>query len=238
MTYILHLPHSSTVIPDQTGFVVSRIQSQINLLTDWATDQIYNVSSADKVVANFSRVFCDPERLPDDQEPMYQKGMGICYTLTDDLRPLRRLTSKQKQSIIDNYYLPHHQKLTDLTQKSLALSNHAVIIDCHSFSSSPLKREFNQSPNRPEICLGTDDFHTPPALVSRFRSFFERHGFSVAINLPYSGTVIPLKYYQKDKRVTGIMIEINKKLYMDEQTYVCNQQKVKHLNLLIRQLLS
>lgn len=237
MKYILHVPHSSTFVPDSRGYNLARLQKEINLLTDHQTDQIFAVPNIPKVVANFSRVFCDPERLPDSDEPMFAKGMGICYTLTDDLKLLRRLSSKYKESIVDNFYTPHHQKLTNLVQRSLNQNNGAIVIDCHSFSSSPLKREFNQSSNRPDICLGVDEFHTPKALLNRFQKFFTKYGFSIAINQPYSGTVIPLKYYQRDRRVQGIMIEVNKRLYMNETTLKIDHSQVKHLNKLLSQLL-
>jgi N-formylglutamate deformylase len=41
---------------------------------------------------------------------------------------------------------------------------------------------------------------------------------SIAINKPFAGTLIPMKFYKQDKRVESIMIEINRKLYMDEST--------------------
>ena len=65
---IFHIPHSSIHIPFTTGFEVSLIQSQINLLTDIGTDLIFNVPNTERIVTPFSRVFCDVERLPDDEE--------------------------------------------------------------------------------------------------------------------------------------------------------------------------
>lgn len=47
----------------------------------------------------------------------------------------------------------------------------------------------------------------------------ERHckglGHSVLMNKPYSGSIVPMKYYRKDKRVQSIMLEINRKLYLE-----------------------
>ena len=36
--------------------------------------------------------------------------------------------------------------------------------------------------------------------------------------LPNSGTIVPMEYYQKDIRVSSVMIEINRALYMYEAT--------------------
>lgn len=90
----------------------------------------------------------------------------------------------------------------------------SLIVDCHSFSDIPFQRDLNQQPNRPHINIGTDSFHTPKHLVDFTVDFFERHKLTVGINWPYSGTMVPLKYYQKDNRVNSIMIEVNRKLYL------------------------
>jgi N-formylglutamate amidohydrolase len=67
------------------------------------------------------------------------------------------------------------------------------------------------------VCLGTDDYHTPEWLLDRaldlFRGFFD----SVAVNRPYSGSIVP-EDYLRDDRVLSIMVEINRALYMDETT--------------------
>jgi len=51
-----------------------------------------------------------------------------------------------------------------------------------------------------------------------------RCGFSVAVNRPYAGTLVPSRYYQKNKRVLGVMIEVNRRLYMDEETGAKNSR--------------
>ena len=43
-------------------------------------------------------------------------------------------------------------------------------------------------------------------------------GYHVRVNTPYCGTITPIKHYGKDKRVLSIMVEVNRKLYMNEKT--------------------
>jgi N-formylglutamate amidohydrolase len=47
---------------------------------------------------------------------------------------------------------------------------------------------------------------------------FEQQKFSVATNRPYKGTLVPSEYYKKNKSVWSIMIEVNRKWYMNEET--------------------
>jgi N-formylglutamate amidohydrolase len=43
-------------------------------------------------------------------------------------------------------------------------------------------------------------------------------GYKTLINSPFKGTIVPLNYYQKNKKVLSVMLEINRSLYMDEAT--------------------
>jgi len=82
----------------------------------------------------------------------------------------------------------------------------------------PLPYELDQSEDRPDICLGTDAFHTPRVLAESAQRIFEEAGFSVAMNRPFAGALVPAAHYRSDSRVMALMIEVNRRLYMDEQT--------------------
>ena len=43
-------------------------------------------------------------------------------------------------------------------------------------------------------------------------------GYTVEIDRPYSGSLVPTAFYKKDHRVASMMIEANRSLYMDEVT--------------------
>ena len=112
------------------------------------------------------------------------------------------------------HYDKHHKQFTDLVTAELEENGTALIMDCHSFSNEVLPHE--ESNVRPDICIGTDDFHTPLELLQEVCHYFEEQGYEVAVNQPFAGTIVPLKYYGKDQRVSSIMIEVNRKLYLDE----------------------
>ena len=69
--------------------------------------------------------------------------------------------------------------------------------------------------NRPDICIGTDAYHTSAELKNCLLKVFEAFGYRVAIDSPFSGSIVPLKHYHKDKRVASVMIEVNRSLYDD-----------------------
>lgn len=213
---ILHIPHSSPSIPFFEGFVVGRqaINNEINILTDWFTDQLFNLPYP-KIVTPFSRVFCDVERFEDDSlEVMSLKGMGMCYTHMDNGETMRDVSPYLRERIKTEFYLPHHLALEELTTDLLQKYEHVIIIDCHSFPDMPLNRDLNKELPRPDFCLGIDELHTPKKLHAVVQNLLMSLGYKVLINNPYSGTMIPLRYYKKNKNVTGLMIEVNRKHYM------------------------
>ena len=72
--------------------------------------------------------------------------------------------------------------------------------------------------DRPEICIGTDNFHTSEKLKESFGELFEESNFTVKYNEPFKGSIVPLKFYNKEIRVQSIMIEVRRDLYMDEKS--------------------
>ena len=146
-----------------------------------------------------SRLVVDPERFSEDfQELMNQVGMVVTYTRGSLRQPLReQLTKAKRQELLERYYIPHHQKMTEAVEESLFANDHCLIIDGHSFPPLPLPYELNQTAFRPDFCLGTDDFHTPEELVERVEKILESCGYSTARNQLFSGTIAPMKNYRK-----------------------------------------
>lgn len=64
--------------------------------------------------------------------------------------------------------------------------------------------------------MGTDEYHTPKELVNQLNGHLENLGFSVAINIPYSGTMVPLEHLGKTQTLKAIMVEVNRALYLKE----------------------
>ncbi len=107
-------------------------------------------------------------------------------------------------------------------------NGHCLIIDGHSFPALPLPYELNQTDFRPDFCLGTDDFHTPEELVAKVEKISDSYGYSTARDQPFSGAIIPMKHYRKDRRVQSLMIEINRWLSLGE-AYSVDSERTKTL---------
>ena len=113
-----------------------------------------------------------------------------------------------------------------MVDSCLEQHDQCLIIDCHSFPAQPLPYESDK--NRPDICIGTDTYHTSTVLKSHLSTAFKAHGYDVAIDSPFSGTIVPLKHYHKDQRVESVMIEVNRSLYASPISFKRVQSDLTH----------
>jgi N-formylglutamate amidohydrolase len=212
---LFHIPHASTHFPFRKGFYRPElVGGEVDKLTDWYTDRIFRMDGVTALLAEFSRVFCDVERfVPDELEPMGAKGMGYYFTKSDDGQHFRH-EGEWKEIVLRDFYRPHHRRLAELVRQKLEATGTCCLIDGHSFAVVPFVHENDQNPNRPDICLGTEGVHTPPWLVDAVRSVYEAAGYSVELNRPYAGSMVPLEFLGTDPRVLSIMIEVNRRLYL------------------------
>ena len=221
---VLHIPHSATAIPDLAYPPIildeEDLARELLRMTDWFTEQLFAVEGAAQVIFPISRLVLDPERfLDDEKETMARVGMGVIYTRTSEGHALRsEPTSAQKRDLIERFYEPHHRALAGSVDLALVQHGCALLLDCHSFPSVPLPYELDQSPERPQVCLGTDPFHTPAWLLDAAQKVFTARNLTVAVDRPFSGALGPPKHHWQDKRLLALMIELNRSTYMDEST--------------------
>ncbi len=176
-----------------------------------------------------SRLLCDVERFIGSEEVMEKYGMGFCYSHAYDGKQIKNVTEALKRKVL-KYYRKHHQKLNEM----MCLSSQVFLIDLHSYSDEIVPVKFITSKELPDICIGTDSVYTPKYLEESARSRFSNAGYSVAENYPYAGCMVPnIALKSKSKNLlAGIMIEVNKRVYLDQDGRVIEEEAGK-----IRQIL-
>jgi N-formylglutamate amidohydrolase len=221
-----HIPHAATTIPAgvRAGLRLddAALAAELLRMTDHHTDRLYawiRGLGGTLLVNRVSRLVVDPERFPDDAaEPMAAAGQGAVYTRTSWGAPLRDDDPPERARLMDRWYVPYHGSLTGLVETALAAFGECLVIDGHSFATVPLPAEPDQDPDRPDVCIGTDRFHTPRRLVLALRDALEADGFRVAIDRPFSGALVPLRWYGADARVRAVMLEVRRGTCVDEAT--------------------
>lgn len=222
---IFHVPHDSTLVPSEVRRQITltdgELDEELIKMTDHLTLLLFasGAPEAQVIRAPASRLVVDVERFPDDRhEPMADRGMGAVYSVTSSLKPLRRaLLDGERDALMLAYYRPHHARLEAAVSAAIDLHGRCLVIDCHSFPSLALPYEFaDPAVARPDICIGTDAFHTSGELAVAFVAAFQREGWSVDLNQPFAGALVPGSRYGQDRRVNAVMVEINRQLYLRE----------------------
>jgi len=199
----------------------NELKNNIFQYADLYTDELFQnlFNKFGGVKSEYSRLFIDPERFGDDAfEMMYKKfKLGWFYeNAILEKKPLRSIRNKDK---IRTYYDEHHKKLNYLTEQKLQAYKKCTVIDCHSFSNE--RYWFHEDIPLPDICIGFEENHIDESLVQNIQDAFK--GYNIGINEPYQGSLVPTNYWGKDKRVKSVMIEINKKLYLEDDNITKNK---------------
>ncbi|PCJ90296.1 MAG: N-formylglutamate amidohydrolase [Hyphomicrobiales bacterium] len=136
---------------------------------------------------------------------------------------------------IELIYRPYHDTLRHLLASTHTRFNKAFLIDCHSMPSQTrpsqtgtsqigsgqagsAKRSFYQK-RRPDFILG-DRYGTSCRndVVDHAVKLLRGAGFVVTKNRPYAGGFITEHYGRPQRQLHALQIEINRSLYMDEDT--------------------
>lgn len=223
---IMHIPHGSVYIPDaeRQKLLISEEELQLELIriTDWYVHDLFVIDDprVKDVVFPYSRLLVDVERCADDErEKMAEQGLGAVYSRTISGKPLRKsLGTSERELLIKTYYQPYHRYMEESIKMALDVCGYCLILDCHSFPTVPFPQERNPDQSRPEICIGFDSFHASLELIAETRHICRSHFESLQFNQPFSGSFVPSEFYQSEKRVSSLMITINRGLYLQEET--------------------
>lgn len=214
---VLHVPHASREIPDQErGRIVlsdSELESELDAITDAHTD-LLAFAAAEKAERRpwifrnrYSRLLVDPERFPDKREEMLAVGMGPVYLQTTERHDLRSPDQADDERLMGEYYWPYAKALENLVEERLKEVGEALIIDLHSYPRDPLPYELHTDQARPELCIGTDEFHSPTSSIEAAKAAWSG---SIEMNEPFSGSYVPVHYFETDNRVRSMMLEIRR----------------------------
>lgn len=212
---LVHIPHASLRIPE---ICKKRLIKDVNyenvFVSDYLVDKLVS-KRINYIKFRYSRMFCDVERFNNDKEVMNNYGMGVVYTKDSNGEDFIVLDEEYKNSVINNYYNKHHDMLNKRVSSIINKYNRCILIDLHSFSDSFIKKVFDKD-GAPDVCIGSENKNTSKLLVEQTVRHFKKYNYSVKINYPYEGSIIPNKYFEVyDNRLDTIMIELNKRIYLN-----------------------
>ena len=172
-------------------------------------------------------------------------GKGLIWRTTDDGLPIysRQLSVAEVQARIANCWQPYHAAVKSAIDAAHAQHGYSVHINCHSMPAiaSSNATDFPGEAHADFVVGDRDGTTANPALSAQVCAFLKNLGYSVAYNHPYKGVELVRRYSQPAGQRHSIQLEINRKLYMNEDTLTITPGFTplkKHLQSLVELLLN
>jgi N-formylglutamate deformylase len=235
-------PHSGTDYPQDFDFTCPL--PVLRSAEDTYVDELYGGApalGATLIGAYFPRSYIDANReLGDiDRELLNapwpgpinpgvktKLGMGLLRRLAVPGLPVyrRKLTVAEVQERIARYYDPYHAELATVADRLHARFGGVWHIDCHSMKSvSNAMASEGAGVMRADFVLGDRDGTTcAPELTDFVLGFLRRRGYDVRVNDPYKGVELVRRHGRPKENRHSLQIEVNRKLYMDEDGFERN----------------
>jgi N-formylglutamate amidohydrolase len=207
---VANLPHSGMFVPDAIAeqFAPEQLQSLPN--TDWHLDQLYR-SLPDLGItvlqATHSRYVVDLNRQL--QEPTFGGFWTAVMPETTAMgKAIYKTTpsTSQIQARIEQFYLPYHDRLSQLLQEKIAAFGKVYLLDLHSFGGLITD----------EICLGNRNAQTcSEFLTASVEESFVQAGYQLVRNKVFNGGYITGHYGQQPE-IEALQIEVRYHVYLNQ----------------------
>ena len=188
--------------------------------------------------ALFPRAYVDPNREPFELDPaMFEErlpeyvntasprvaaGLGTIAKVVCNGAEIYRKKLRFAEALerIDTCYRPYHAALTQLVEFAKRRFGQAVIVDCHSMPSVGGPMDRDPGARRVDFVLG-DAYGAAchPSLTLAAEAKLRSLGYAVHRNMPYAGGYTTRHYGDPAHGQHALQIEINRALYMDEDSY-------------------
>jgi N-formylglutamate deformylase len=239
---VLDSPHSGTQYP--ADFLFSCDALALRRAEDTHVEKLYDFApgmGVHWVEAYFPRSYLDANRntteidktlfdapwpgaIGTDAKVMskVRLGKGLIWRTTDDGLPIyeRKLSVTEVKARIANCWEPYHAAVASAIDAAHAQHGYSIHINCHSMPAIA-SRNATDFPGEAhaDFVVGDRDCTTAnQALSAMICDHLRGCGFSVAYNHPYKGVELVRRYSNPAAQRHSIQLEINRKLYMNEET--------------------
>jgi N-formylglutamate deformylase len=231
-------PHSGMLAPADFAPVLS-LQKLFGT-ADAYVDELFGTApdhGAVLIAASFPRCYIDANRSLEQLDPAMidgswqgptvndakvRRGVGLIWASlpTGDAfydAPLPRADVERR---IERCWRPYHEVLERALDQMHARFGAVWHVNCHSMRSHGTARDEGGARQvRPDMVLGDRDGTTcDAAFLELVRGVLAGFGYEVAINRPYKGQELVRRYADPSNHRHSLQIEINRVLYMDEQS--------------------
>ena len=246
---LVEVPHAGLGVPDSVRPLLAAPEAALLRDADIYVDQLYDQAAdagATVLAARLSRYVVDLNRasddvdretVPDHPTPRALQPRGVVWRITTDGRPAleRPLSFAELRDRVDRFYSPYHRELEAQIERLRERFGFAVLLAAHSMPSSSRS---NRGSPRADVVPGTRGRTTAaPEVIDLVDEHFVSAGHSVRHDDPYRGGWTTANYGRPHEGVHAIQIELNRALYVDEETLAPKSEEFQRLRRLLTDLI-
>ena len=239
---VLDSPHSGTQYPADFGAALPL--PTLRRAEDTHVEKIYAFAPALGVAwveAHFPRIYLDanrntteldttlldgpwPDAIATDPAVLskIRLGKGLIWKFTDAGEAIydRLLTVAEVQARIAHCWRPYHAAVGAAIDAAHARHGYSIHLNCHSMPAvaGRFATDFPGLEHADFVIGDRDGSTASPALSALVCEHLRERGYSVAYNHPYQGVELVRRYSDPAQQRHSLQVEINRRLYMDEQT--------------------
>lgn len=231
---LVEVPHAGLLVPtDILGEMDAPRNARLRD-ADVYVDELYARApsfGATLIAARYSRFVVDLNRAEDDVDaatvrdhpsPRPSQPRGVVWRLATDGRPLLRspLSYEEFERRLELCYRPYHRQLEAELERLRARFGYAILLAAHSMPSVGRALHGDTGLRRADVVPGTRGRTSADArIISLVDSHFRGAGLSVRHDDPYRGGYSTGHYGRPREGVHAIQVELNRALYVDEQSF-------------------
>jgi N-formylglutamate amidohydrolase len=247
----VEVPHSGLQVPPEVEPEIQANPLSVLRDSDIFVDQLYQPAprhGATLVVSRVSRYVVDLNRGPDEVDvaavPKHPRARhiparGVVWRARTDGTPLLRtpLTVEQFRRRLELYYEPYHRTLREAAAHLHKRHGQVVILAAHSMPSTGRRALTGREVRRADVVPGTRGRTTADArIIDLIDLHFREAGLSVKHDDPYRGGWTTSTYGAPRRGQHAVQIELNRALYVDEQTSEIKRQEFARLQTVLAEL--
>ncbi len=234
---VLDSPHSGTVYPADFDHAAPR--ALVRRAEDTYVEELFAAAphvGATLIEALFPRAYIDPNRHVADIDTELladawpgpvtpsrktEQGIGLVWRLAHGGAPMyaRRLLAVEVRRRIERCYEPYHAAVAAALDERHRTFGAVWHLNCHSMPERGDVSADDPGRSRADFVLGDRDATTcAPEFTAFVAATLAAIGYDVAINDPYKGVELVRKFGRPQEGRHSLQIEINRRLYMNEET--------------------
>jgi len=178
--------------------------------------------------ANRNELDIDPDLVTGDwpvplQPTVSKRGLGLLKSKSRYGEPVqeRKLTYAEVEDRLNRFHRPYHGELKSLVDGLREKFGFVYHLTCHCMSAVGAPTHPDKGQERADFCLGDlRGAGSEVAVMELIANTIQAKKFTVTVNFPYDGGEIVRRYGNPSAGVSTVMIEINKRRFMDVNTFL------------------